>query len=213
MQAYKMVVKGTAGTQEIVTVFYAARSDGSDVEQSEAAYTGLRVLWDSQIGTAFLSCASDSYQTQSFIVSVVDEVGQTVSDFTGEATYVTQGVLTGALDTYAQAGVVGFKCQGLTSQPATIRIPKRSYILTPPIPSSEIDDDGRLTASYASNLATLATACANFAGTVGDNAYAVEAVRVGVRAQDNSGAMGRIIQGVARPYSTFRRSRMIRPTG
>ncbi len=212
---YKVVVKATALTQEVNTILYY----GTTVPSEEQFDAGIA----SGLGTAVGQAQVNSWQWllptaltwQSVDVSMVDEDGVTVSPYIVTEQLAGAGQLNEPVDTVALVGIAKFNCTPV-SQAVGHPVPRRSYVCVGPLLASQIGQGGAL-----SGLAAFQTA-AEAAFTQGHliSGTLYEPYRVGrtepVSSTNPDGTIagvGRVVAVTFRPYASFRRSRMISPTG
>ena len=148
-------------------------------------------------------------------MSMVDEDGATVSPFVVSVPKTAVGNAGAPASTAAQVLIYKFNCEFVSEAPGH-SVPRRSYLAIGPIPEANIDPDGSIT-----NAATWEGAL-DAALLDGHLVNLVDFVpyRVGrtpeptlANPTPTPAGVGRVVNGLVRPFSSFRKSRMRRPSG
>lgn len=205
---YKIAIKARAVGQEVVNVLYYGDQVTGDVPTTPSireGFLGIVVAWWQ---TTALPLLPNTYILESATGTIVNEVGETVSDFPVEAVATGFGTNGSTTDTPGICAIIGFRTSSRNVFD-TPRTPKRSYIALGPIDTTDIDSSGLIAYPGAATTTFLAAIQAprTFDTTT------LDAVRVGVANASGVGSAGVITSALARPYASFRRSRMFRPSG
>ena len=205
---YKVAVKGTAGGQEIINVLYYSTlaPDTLTWDAGVAEDLGQAVL-DAWAET-FIPWYPQAYTLQSADVSMVNEDGAVTSPFTVTVVDPITGAQANGLATPGQCIIAKFNCEPVTlvnSHP----VPKRSYLALGPQGEANIGDDGAF--AQVANWQTASTAVLTQGHLIGVTEYLPH--RVGRTTTANAAGVGRVTAVIIRPFASFRRSRIRKPTG
>lgn len=205
---YKVVVQGTAMGQDINNILYysTATPDVVSWDADAAAELGQDVA-DAWVETA-LPLLPAEYSFSGTVVSMVNEDGVTISPFTVPVADTGTGGSASAIGTVAQVLIYKFNCN-----PATLvnahPVPRRSYIAFGPMLESQINPGGQI--ATPAGFQTMGDALFTQGHLVG--AANLVPYRVGRTVGSTQAGVGRVVSGIVRPFSSFRRSRLTRPTG
>jgi len=205
---YKIVLRGTAEGQDINNIlYYSTLTPDILVFDPDVAFDlGEAALsaWQTQM----LAQMPNTYTAEGADVSMVDEDGIVTSPFT---VTVSDPVPGAKIDQTGSVGVVAiakFNC--IPAVLANTRpVPKRSYLAIGPLTEAAVGPDGSflLQATYQP-LVEAATVQGHLIGATQFVAY-----RVGRTIGADLAGVGRVSSVVVRPFSSFRRSRLLSPTG
>lgn len=212
---YKTTLRAIVSNQEVVNVLYYAPQIPTnltfdpDVAQDLGEAVGL--AWLNQMQAAMVT----QYNHQSVDVSMVDDDGVTVSDYIVSVPSVWSGARALTLDTYAQVAIAKFTC-ATVAESAPHRVPRRSYLAIGPVPSEDIAPGGIYL--FQSTLQAALSAATTGGHLIGATSYVPYRVgrTVAPSTTDPDGILagvGRVVSLTVRPYTSFRRSRLISPTG
>lgn len=212
---YKVVIRAVCVGQEINNILYYAPIDPSSEAFNEADAEDLgnavAAAWIAQVVPQLASI----YTLQGTDVSMVDETGAVISPFIVSTTNPATGGNVGSADGPGACVILKFNCTPVLQAPGH-SVPRRSYIAVGPQVSEGIGTSGLIT-----NLAPW-QAAAEAALTQGHLINAVQMLpyRIGrdhpaspTDPTNVPGGVGAVHSVVARPYISFRRSRMFSPTG
>lgn len=204
---YKTVLRAIVGPEEFNTILYY----GTVVPSVSTFDAGIAEDLGTAVGAAWIAemlpLLPTQYNFQSIDVSMVDQDGVTTSPYVVTVATPGTGASVNTLDTYAQCLIAKFNCTPLaeTGHP----VPRRSYIAIGPLGSEHIAPGGILL-----NQSTWQTAVED-AVTGGHLVGATSYVpyRIGRTKGLVSAGNGRVVAVTVRPYTSFRRSRLVSPTG
>lgn len=211
MDYMRMAIVGQCEGQEVVAVLYYAETNGlagaaldPDVRQEMAN------LWEGSLLEDWCLGLATNYTATELQVSAVNELNESISNYTVFQPANTAGTATGDLDGVSQVGIIGFQVSyPFVAAPVGMRVPKRSYLAYGPITSDFIQDSGAMiwTAGVQAAMSTLLVGNAVLSTTEW------HPVRVGVPNELGVGAIGWVENVIFRPYSSDRKSRRRRPNG
>ncbi len=212
---YKVVIRAVCVGQEINNILYYAPIDPSNEEFNEEDAEDLGNAVASAWGTQFFPHLPAVYTLQGTDVSMIDETGETISPFVVSTSNSGTGTNPGSADGPGACIILKFNCTTVV-QATGHSVPRRSYIAVGPVPTEAIGTSGLI-----SSLPAWQTA-AESALTQGHLINAVQMLpyRIGRDHPASSsdptnvpGGVGAVHSVIARPYASFRRSRMFSPTG
>lgn len=212
---YKVVLRGVVSGQEINNILYYGSliPIGEDFDETDATELGEAVndAWIAQILPQLVS----GYAYQGCDVSMVDESGSILSPFVVSVVDSGAGGQIQAPDGPGSCVIAKFNCTPV-AEASGHPVPRRSYLAVGPLHTEQIGTSGLLTGLATWQNAFTAAFTQGHLLTSGP----VVPYRVGRdhprSASDPTivpGGVGRVHSVVARPYASFRRSRMFSPTG
>lgn len=212
---YKVLLRGAAVGQEINNILYYAPLIPVNEEFNESDAEGL----GEAVGAAWLAqivpLLSGIYNFEGTDVSMVDETGAILSPFVVSVPGTGSGVSGNNVDGPGNVLIAKFNCTPV-AEAAGHPVPRRSYLALGPLVTESIGTSGLIVGQE-----NWQTACAA-AFTQGHLVNAVSFVpyRIGRQgpptAEEPAGrpaGVGRVHSIVARPYASYRRSRLFSPTG
>jgi hypothetical protein len=209
---YRAAVIINIGGQILSNIFYAGRQDGTPVEFNTASMTEFAQEIVNQLFSGLQNLLPTSALINMIRVSMIDEYNQNRGFYDIEYPVSHPGYLTFALDGYGPAAILAFTCDPINAAQA-YRVPKHTYVAIGPVPGTYILDDGMLNGAYTTLMETLGDAIAAFNYIDSQTSWQMTGIRVGRPNKDSIGAAGEIVDSIARPYVSNRRSRMISPRG
>lgn len=204
---YKAVLRAIVGPEEFNTILYYGTLVPSvstfDPQIAEDLGTAIGAAWNAEIVPA----QPTQYNFQSIDMSMVDQDGVTTSPYVVTVPTPGVGAVTSTLDTYAQVLIAKFNCTPLAETGHAV--PRRSYIALGPLSSEMIAPGGILLqqASWQTRLED-ATTQGHLVGATSYVPY-----RIGRTKDGRAAGNGRVVAVTVRPYTSFRRSRLVSPTG
>lgn len=212
---YKAVVQSTAVGQDIVNVLYYAPLVPGDLPFEAGLATDLGEAIAAAWGAEIISELSNLIDPVSVEMSMVDEDGVTVSPFTVSVPLGGSSMIGNPLSTAGMTAIFKFNCEPVAEAPGH-PVPRRSYIAVGPLTDDQVLNDGAL--STAATLSPALIAATTQGHLVGGTQFVP--YRVG-RTEPPSpeypdgvtAGVGRVVSGILRPYASFRRSRLRRPSG
>lgn len=210
-QFVKITARGAAQGQELNTSFYYARDDEGVIDFVETELLSLLVQFDQAFRAPYAAGIANDATYHTLTATLINEKNETASPYEVTWDIDWAGNITGGLSGVAHAAVIAFQCEAYkTDQP--YRVPKGSYIVYGPIGEGYVQDDQTLTVTMLSFVFDVQTALQTTLTTASSMEYVP--CRVGVESKiSHLGSAGRIVTTIARPCSTFRRSRMRSPKG
>lgn len=205
---YKAVVQGTALGQEINNILYYSTlaPDALGWDAGVAADLGQSIA-DAWVETA-LPLLPTEYQFEGVVMSMVNEDGVTTSPYTVPVSDTGTGASASAIGTVAQVLIYKFNCDPVTLiNPHPV--PRRSYVAFGPMLESQINPNGQI--ATPAGFQTMGDALFTQGHLIGATEYLPH--RVGRTVGSTSAGVGRVVNGIVRPFSSFRRSRLFKPTG
>lgn len=212
---YKVLLRGAAVGQEVNNILYYAPIDPSneDFNEDDAADLGEAVgsAWSTQI----MPLLSGIYNFEGTDVTKVDERGEILSPFVVSVPGTGTGGSGNNVDGPGNVLIAKFNCTPV-SQATGHPVPRRSYVAVGPLVTESIGTSGLIV-----NQEAWQTACAA-AFTQGHliNTLQFLPYRVGRQGaptpEEPAGrpaGVGRVHSIIARPYASYRRSRLFSPTG
>jgi hypothetical protein len=205
---YKCLVKGTAAGQAVNNILYysTVAPDAIVWDASVATALGQAVVdaWEESALNAY----PQAYAFSGVDVSMVDEDGEVSSPFTVSVVGTGAGVYSDLLATPGITAILKFNCSPAVLVNAR-PVPKRSYLAIGPLAEGWVADDG---------LYTQASRTAQYVGPAVTQGHLIGATpfvpyRVGRTEGARVAAVGLVVSSVVRPYASFRRSRLRRPSG
>lgn len=205
---YKIALKARAVGQEVINVLYYGDQVTGEVPTTPSIREGFLDVVVTWWETVALPMLPNTYILEAGTATIVNEDGETISDFPVEVVASGFGTNGSTTDTPGICAIIGFRTSSRAAF-GTTRTPKRSYIALGPIDTADIDSSGLITYPGAATTTFLAAIQAprTFDTTT------LDACRVGVANVSGVGSAGVITAALARPYASFRRSRMFRPSG
>jgi hypothetical protein len=212
---YKCLVQSSVAGQDINNILYYApvvpTSLAFDPVVADALGDAVASAWADQIRPLL----SNQVAPQLVEVSMVDADGFVVSPY---AVTVPMGGTSSIGDPLATAAMVliwKFNCSAVAEAPGH-SVPRRSYLAIGPLTEAQVGTDG-LIAIQAGAATALAAATTEGHLISGTQFVPYRIGRTsGPTVSDPSGVaagVGRVVSGIVRPYASFRRSRLRRPTG
>jgi hypothetical protein len=205
---YKCLIRGTTGAQEINNILYYAPVIPSELafNPDDAADLGAAVgsAWMTQLGSGLPT----TYTCESVDVSMVDEDGVTVSPYVVPSLIGIDGQATGVTEGFGGVAIAKFNCTPVAEAPGH-PVPRRSYIAIGPLTNDDTASNGAL--STQATWQTRATAATTQGHLI--NAVSFVPYRVGRTELGSVAGVGRVVAVIVRPFASFRRSRIQRPTG
>jgi hypothetical protein len=205
---WKATIQASGFGQEFINVLYYV-DDATGTATFDTARMGelaneLDDLWEAG------PCLNlpTGYVGEQVSVVLVDDQNETISPFAVEATASFAGNGTVSLATAAACAVIGFRV-GPMAEGQTDPTPKRSYIAVGPLAESIVADNGLIGLTTMQQEAFMGDLAAVIVGSLGD----YRPCRVGRGRADLQPSYGEVVDTIFRPYASFRRSRLIRPSG
>lgn len=205
---YKAVLQGTAFGQTINNILYYQKLTTNDAPFDPPTMGDLAETIEADVLPALSACCVAGLTWTGVIVSTINELQETTSPYTVQIDPAGTGGVPEGSDTPAMCFIIGFRTAPAEGAPGVLS-PKRSYIAVGPAPSSQIDPNGQVTLPTATREAAEAALSAVLEGAL--SAY--QPMRVGRATSLPNARYGRIIDGIFRPFASFRRSRLVRPSG
>lgn len=209
---FKLTAKGTCFGQSILASFYYAGVDGADVVTAVDAARQLAESWEAEVMPTYLFCLTDDYSISSVQVDVVDETSRVVGDFPVEIQVIGEGGSAGSTSTAATTAILAFRCSSLPAG-AFGRTVKKSHLKVGPITTASSASDGLIGATFLGKMTSLGATIKNHSPIVGAGAQPLIPVRIGTPNAEGVPSGGAISDVVVRPYTSFLRSRLTRPSG
>lgn len=205
---YKVVLQGTAFGQTIDNILYYQRAETNDAPFDPAVMGDLATTIEDDVLPSLASGVVAGMSWNGVIVSTINELQETTSPYVVQIDPDVNGGVPEGPDSPGMCWIVGFRVVPPTAAPGVLA-PKRSYIALGPAPSSQIDPNGLSTLPTVTREAIEGALSAVLEGGLG----AYNPMRVGRAASLPAAKYGRVIDGLFRPFVSFRRSRLVRPTG
>lgn len=205
----QVIIKGTAAGQEIRNILYFGGPAGETVEivSSVQLAAFLFAFGEAFDGVWGLGLAN-SYNAYELEAKVLDIRG-VVADFPPEILPVDwDGLRSDATDTQGLYAVINMKNTAVGSEGA--RSLRRSYLAYGPLVNLDVGADGALQAALISEVNSLLPVLDD---VVSDGVNEYWPVRLGRTKDPDIPALGLVSVAILRPYASFRRSRLRRPTG
>lgn len=204
----KVRTKGIFQGQEIVNLLYYAIDGQPNFPFDVAQMTDLAETVALEVLTQSNNVLPSTFAWTEVGVTIVDERGVTVSPFEVVEQVNLPGSLVEDTDGQAQVAIVSFQVVPRLGTPAGVP-PKRTYIALGPLVSASVNAQGQLTWN-----STLKAQVAGYYSTpIEGNLANYVPVRVGRQPSPALPTYGDVVGAVVRPYSSFRRSRLVRPSG
>lgn len=205
---YRVSVEGTATAQSIANILYYV-DDATGTAVFDPTIMGDLALavvnmWGSDVAPHLSSLYSGTLVQ----VTLIDEEQTTLSPYGVDAANTASGADSGDLDTPGVSVVVGFRTTFM-SEGQTARVPKRSYLALGPIVSTRVANNG-LQQLSAGAITDIEEALARTLEGIETN---FRPCRVGRVSPENGPSFGEVVDAQVRPFATFRRSRITRPSG
>lgn len=205
---FKTALIGNAQGQTIINIIYHTDLTSVSVPTGASERTSFLNALDTQLRSAYLALFPASYTLNRMVSTVVNGRNETISDFEVEKVINQQGIRAGTEASVAQVGILAFRCSSIAGLPLNT-VPKKTYLAIGPILESDNGPTGAWTPP-ATPLGTLITALQS-PTTSGGNTYSP--VRVGAYRETGNERVGVVSVILPRPYSSWRKSRSIRPSG
>jgi len=205
---YKTVLQGTAFGQTINNVLYYQRLGTNDAPFDPVVMGDLADTIEDDVLPALSAGIVAGLTWTGIIVTTINEDQETTSPYAVQIDPSGTGGVPEGPDSPAMCWIVGFRVVPAEGAPG-ILAPKRSYIALGPAPSSQVDPNGLITLPAPERQAIEAAVSSVLEGTLG----AYQPMRVGRAGTGGTARYGRVLDGLFRPFVSFRRSRLVRPSG
>lgn len=204
----KLFIQGRQDTQQIGQVLYYSPLPVSNLPFDPATLSTLATRFWNDHSVQFLDFLPPAYSAEQITVSLVDEGNRVVSPF--EVSVSIAGVGTGNGESFSAGStfIIGFYGVPLGGD-FLPRVPKRSYIAYGPATENLVDRTGLvlLPALDRANIEAIFEASIDVAG------QEYFPIRVGTYKETGATSAMQVSQATFRDYASFRKSRMIRPSG
>lgn len=205
---YKLFVQGRQDTQQIGQVLYYGLAIPSNLSFNPLLMTALAANWWTTNAVTYLDFLPPAYSAEQIVVSLVDEGNRVVSPF--EVIVPISGVGTGNGESFSAGStfIIGFAGTPYGGD-FLPKVPKRSYIAYGPATENLVDRTGLvlLTAPQRSAIEDV------FENPVIADGLEFLPLRIGTFKAVGATSASIVAQATFRDYASFRKSRMIRPTG
>lgn len=212
---YKVLLRGVSQGQEINNIIYYAPLAPLNETFEELVATDLGEAVNAAWKSTCMTLISNQYAFQGSDVTMVDENGDILSPFVVSVSDTGAGGQTSAIDGPGRVIIAKFNCTPV-SQASGHPVPRRSYLAIGPIAGDAIGTTGILLnqVAWQAQVTPMLTQGHLISGTE-YLPYRVGRTTGGTESQPTvvPAGVGRVHSVVARPYTSFRRSRMASPTG
>lgn len=207
-EVYKLAVEGRQDSQQISNVLYYSTLPVGAVTFDPSTMADLAAQWWTDQSVVYLDFLPPAYTAEQITVSIVDEGNRVVSPFDVRVPISGSGTGTNESFSAGSTFIIGF--YGLPIGGDFLnKVPKRTYIAYGPATDNLVDRTGLVLLTGVQRTA-IESVFENLV-TVGLDVY--YPLRLGAR-KDLGGTSAMIVQNaVFRDYASFRKSRMIRPSG
>lgn len=205
---YKLTLRGRAFTQTIINIFYYSDATVPEVAFDAPTMTELATQFLTDVASRLVACVTTAYTTEQVDVTIVNERNVTLSPFAVSVAATIPGTRTGDSSTAGMSAILSFRVLPALP-PAGSTLPKRSYIALGPISDADMAGDGRIQLPAAARASLEQAATLPLETT----AQLFVPYRVGRSAGTGPPSYGTVAQAVFRDFGTFRRSRLVRPSG
>lgn len=209
---YKTVVRSSAGTQLISNILYFASADGNDVLFSADALNELNDAIAADIIPTYANTISSVATVEELVTTVIDEDNKAVGFFDVRKSISVPGTTSNVVDSYAACAILALTCTPLSST-QTLRVPKRSYLALGPVGTNLLAENGAIVSAHLVAVQSLGAALVAFSPTLVSTGQTINSVRVGVPNKTGLSSVGAVVSATARPFMSFRRTRMTSPSG
>lgn len=212
---YKVVIRGVAAGQEINNILYYAPLVPGTESFEESVAEGLGNAVAAAWNTEVVPILASTYNVNGTDVSMVDEDGGILSPFVVSTTNPASGGDATAPETVGMVAIAKFNCTPV-AEVAPHPVPRRSYLAVGPLSAGVMGASGLLVnvPAWTSAFTDAFTGNHLISGTI---YYPYRVGRTYPPSSTNPdgtlAGVGRVHSVVARPYVSFRRSRLFSPTG
>lgn len=204
----KARLKGVFQGQEIVNLLYYAIDGQPSFPFDQVQMGDLAVTIITDVLPALNDVLPASFAWTEVGITIVDERGNTTSPFEVVQQTNIPGALNEDTDGQAQVAIVSFQVVSRLGAPAGTP-PKRTYIALGPLVSASVLANGQVGWSAPLRIQIADAVSTPIEGNLGNYVP----VRVGRKPSPLTPSYGDVVGAVVRPYASFRRSRLVRPSG
>lgn len=205
---YKSAIQYTCLGQELANVLYY-----QSVDQAGAPFDPVRMLSLNgaivgDVLPAFRAVMPPAVTVTGISTTVVNESNETTSPYAVETALSLPGLLSEDIETPGMVAICAFRVSVPEGNPGTLPT-KRSYLALGPVTAPQISSAGQLL--WVSSIVNAIRAA--LAQPIEGDIDSFRPFRVGRQGNELAPRWGEVNDVVVRPYVSFRRSRLFRPTG